>query len=777
MHRLQVPLLGALVAALTPLGLAAQSAKIGYKIGDSIPGVGMVEFVFSNMAATDSGQWLSEADLDLPGDVDHVIFRNGIITLQEGAFLLDPPGATLSGFDQIIANTKGDLAMAVSLNDTPNGAKDDRALFWNTVRVAGEGASGVPSVGVPASMDPATFYKKFEEVRMNDRNQILCKLVVDTPDVGGTSDDGLFLFEVDDFGQLVDAQVLALEGDIAVEGTDPIKKISTSGHSIALSNNGDYAFQIQDDGDKDFDEMIILNDTIIAREGFESPVEGRTYRTVITPELDINDFGEYVFNAALDSDFQPQDCTDCALIVKNGEKFVQGDDFIESLNAQVAQFGSAPVYISNGGDIYWATTTRGPASQNAAYMRNMDVIIQTGVTEVEGNLVTGVRTAPNAFHVSPSGRFWVGEIDLQNAGEAFVVADFGAATKIPGCLGNQGVLAVTDGVPVGGSILELSLDNAQDVGVTPYLWVSTAPAIEGSECGTNIGVGELLVKLGPSKIFLQQNPPYSGVPSKMTFVMNPDPILINQGLLPAGRLRGRLPAVPERGLPAHQRPADRDRRALGAAPPDRPRSRGAPGASAPGALLRRTRRPASALLEERRQVVRQRALDDDAPRAPGGAPREPVVMEGVALRSPGARDRRRSAHPRRAAGRRPRRRRRACPPRAGGRWPRGAPGSGAGVRCGAGTPAARAARCGAPRARWSAKAGRPATTAIFRCTRLCRAGPSARSMVPSSASGTPLTTARYSFSTCRRSNCSISLRWAARVLPHRTMPLVSRSSR
>ena len=224
----------------------------------------------------------------------------------------------------------------------------------------------------------------------------------------------------------------------------------------------------------------------------------------------------------------PQNCTDCALIVKNGEKFVQGDDFIESLGAQLAQFGSAPVYVSNSGDVYWATTTRAAAGQDSAYMRNLDVIVQEGVTLVDGNLVTGVRTAPNAFHVSPSGRFWVGELDLQNIGEAFVVADFGAAIPIPGCQGNAGTLALTDGVAVTGSLIELSMDNAQDFGVTPFLWVSTAPAVAGSDCGVTTPVGELLVKLGSSKILLAQNPPYSGVPSKMNFLLNADPALVNQ---------------------------------------------------------------------------------------------------------------------------------------------------------------------------------------------------------------------------------------------------------
>ena len=208
----------------------------------------------------------------------------------------------------------------------------------------------------------------------------------------------------------------------------------------------------------------------------------------------------------------------------------EGDTFPAISPFQVIRFDAAPVFIANSGDVFWYSLFNNPDSNaNQAYFRNQEVIVQEGQL-IEGNVVTSIRSNANAFHASPGGRFWIGEVALQRVGEALLFADFGLVVPVPGCFGNAGSLTNLAGMAITGGSLTLGMDDAQAIGVTPVIYLSTSPAILGSDCGINTSLGEVLIGLGGGRIVGKlTGPGWDGrSPSRFNLSLPPDPNLVDQ---------------------------------------------------------------------------------------------------------------------------------------------------------------------------------------------------------------------------------------------------------
>jgi len=216
----------------------------------------------------------------------------------------------------------------------------------------------------------------------------------------------LFALDLDPTGAVVAAQVLLREGSFVGGNPFPLRALPESDNDIALNERNEWMTIAQtgprtpsdNDWSTGTDGLVILNGVILAAEGSPSPVAGRNY-AVLFPgsEVALNDFGQHAFTATLDGDMASD-----FLLVKNGQKYVQDGDVLPAFAPHALSVASgAPLCLANSGDLFWFAATDDPdASRDQAYMRNHDVIVQEGVTQVAGLTVMRVSTAGDAFAVS-----------------------------------------------------------------------------------------------------------------------------------------------------------------------------------------------------------------------------------------------------------------------------------------------------------------------------------------------------------------------------------------
>jgi hypothetical protein len=510
------------VFSATP-ALAQDEAKITLREGDHILSLGNVRSIFTQIV-NDNGLWFCEVSTD-NGDNnrDGGILRNGFLSIQESTLLSAPPSAKIQSFIDVSVNSLGHLGWPLDMKDTAGGNNDDNGLFWNTILLAQEGSAvNAPEVSVN------TGHKRFKAAKINDLSTLLLTCDIDDPDISGTVENALIWYRTDGMGTVTERRVLLKETDQILFGAT-VRSVGGNTHAIALNNNDDWLAQIQMTGPAGgADTAFVINNEIVLREGAPAFQEGRTWNDLSNPELDLNDFGDFVANVQMNVS-GPDDGLDNSVIVRNGEKFVQeGDSFPSIAPYAVIRFDSAPVYIGNSGDVYWYALINSPdANANQAYFRNQDVIIQQGQF-IEGDIVTSVRTGTNAFHVSPNGRYWLGEVGLQSVGETLLLADFGLVVPIPGCFNNPGTVAKVAGSSITGGSLTFGMDDAQAIGVTPFLYFSTRPSIMGSECGINTSLGELLIGLGGSRVGRLFGTPWNGsTPSLINLNLPADPSLVD----------------------------------------------------------------------------------------------------------------------------------------------------------------------------------------------------------------------------------------------------------
>ncbi len=527
--RSRIAFLAGLVALSIPT--RAQTVQVILKEKDYILGGGPIQFV-SKLAVTDRGLPFEEVIFNTTNNAEDVaLLRNGFLSISESTPVL-VPGGSIRTFEDLAVDRYGNVAWPLTLQNTPGGQPVDAGIYWNTVNLVLEaGPCTAPQVA------PGTTYTKFEGVRVNDNGLLLCIGDVNDLTISGL-EDAIFLLQTDGKGNLLSESVVVQDTRVYSTFTTGITATGFAQNSLALNNRGDWMAQVVVGPPNTTDTGILLNGTVIVREGDPAPVPPipivRTFSDMRDPELDLNDFGEYVFNAILDT----SDTNSNSMIVKGNvatgnQKFIQeGNTFLAIAPSNVLQFDSAPVYIANSGDVFWYCRSNGTASQDTFYWRNFDVIVQEGVTFVGSEIVSTLRGTAYAFHASRSGRFWIGEVTLQNSGDAVLLADFGAVVPVPGCLANPSQLTHVFGDARAGQSISLQMDQAQALGALPLLYFSTQPAVSNNSvisCGLPSKFGEILIGVGAGQLAGRlRGGPYAGVPVTFTINIPNDPALVDQ---------------------------------------------------------------------------------------------------------------------------------------------------------------------------------------------------------------------------------------------------------
>ena len=257
---------------------SAQTMTIVVREGDNIPGVGNITRI-DNLTINNDGSWLVEVDTDnADTNADSVLIRDGAMYLREGQALPQPPGALLDSFDAIVLNDAGESVWNFFLDGT-SGSTDDSGIYRGTNLLIQEGdASTAPE------LTPGTPFRGFFETKLNDTGSALAVCTVDDAAISSTVDQVLLRMTFDGGGALVSQSAYRKEGDTLPGQAETVSTFGTGPHNFAFNDSGNAIFFADQTGDTALDGVIYFNDGLLAQEGSPSPVPGRNWSSLSSPE-------------------------------------------------------------------------------------------------------------------------------------------------------------------------------------------------------------------------------------------------------------------------------------------------------------------------------------------------------------------------------------------------------------------------------------------------------------------------------------------------------------
>ena len=484
------------LSALALLALSAETSAQAPKTlvleGDLVPGVGLVTRV-DNLAVNDLGQWAAELDTNhVDTDADSVVLRDGALYLREGQALSEPAGATLGSFDALTFNDAGDSLWNLFLDGTAT-IFDDSGVYFGDQLLFQEG-----SISSAPELTPGTSFQGFFETKLDDAGAAIVLATVDDPAIATSVDQVMLRLALDGSGQLLAETALFKEGDVLPGQTEAISTFGTSPHQFAWSGAGVLLFFADLAGDSASDGVIYQNGVELAQEGDASPVPGRAWSSLASPELDLNDFGGHVYSGSLDGDSSSN-----LLIVRAGQKFRQEGDGLADIGAGNAftSFGSGPLRISNAGDVLWFGDWDDPDTDiDTGLFIDDELLVQEGVTSIAGSLVDELRGIQDGYALSENGRYLVFEAQLVGGIEGvFWIDRARGMLRIDGCTGiNQAELDYWSGGVSIGDTITLALTGAASPGDPALLGLASASAFSFPPCGLPLpGIGEVLLDVSP----------------------------------------------------------------------------------------------------------------------------------------------------------------------------------------------------------------------------------------------------------------------------------------
>jgi hypothetical protein len=418
------------------------------KNGDAVAGVGLVTTI-DNLAVNSSGSWVVQVDTDNPDtNVDSCQVKDGVLLLRENDPVNPPAGAAISSFDACSLSGLGRYVGNVFLRNLPTTA-DSGVVINDKVLIQESNISTAPE------FSPNTPYIGFFEARANASEQVYIVASVDDPLIASTVDRALVIASTSN-GSLTGERVLVKEGDVLPGQTEAIADFGTGPHLTAFNDREEILYFADLLGDTLVDGVIYLDHVKLAQEGSPSPVAGRNYLTLSSRGLDLNNYGQVVFKAALDGDAANNE-----MIVTEGRELIrEGGAVLDIDPFHFTSFGttSGPVVIDDVGNVLWFGDWDDPiTTQDTGLFLNDVLIVREGDTIATDVTLTAIASGEDTMAMSDDGRYIVFEGTILVNGvsrNALLRITVDAPSPVP------------DGERVAGVPMTASLDPSGDIALT-----------------------------------------------------------------------------------------------------------------------------------------------------------------------------------------------------------------------------------------------------------------------------------------------------------------------
>jgi hypothetical protein len=466
-------------AALAPQALAQSNPApvVLLQDGDLVPGVGVVTSI-DNLIVNASGEWIVEADTDNANtDIDGVLVKNGVLFLREGQALAAPAGASIDSFDAVTLSATSHSGWNFFLAGT-SGTSDDSGLFFDGALVFQEGF-----LSTAAGFSPNTPYIGFFETKVNASNQILIMASVDDPAIASTVDRALVIATVDNAGTLLSETLLFKEGDVLPGQTGLVTDFGTGPHAFDFNEAGSVLYVADLDSVTTTDGVVYLDGTLLAQEGSPSPVAGRNWLTLSTSlRVALNDSGSYVYTGTLDG----STTTDSVIIRDNALFRQEGDSLPDIAPHTLTSFGTGPVDIDNSGNVLWFGDWNDPdTTRDTGLFLNDTLLVQEGVSEINGVTVLSLPTSQDAFAISPDGRYVIFEATLTGSVNGAFLLDLegcrsgttyctAQTPSLPNCFPDFSTIGLPSASAPSGFQIDFGPVPGQEVGI--FIYTTLGPA-------------------------------------------------------------------------------------------------------------------------------------------------------------------------------------------------------------------------------------------------------------------------------------------------------------
>jgi hypothetical protein len=489
-----------LIAATTALANNGDVVVTTTKLeGDAITGIGNLARL-DNLEVNNAGTVWSEWDTDIADTTaDSIVLRDDAVVFQEGQSTSMPAGFTLGSFDSIRANNNGDVVYNLFFDPFTVGV--DSGLFFNETLVMQEGDP-------VAALSPGTVQLGFFDVRINDANQVLVMGTVDDPNIPSAVDQALIRYDLDAAGTILGSTVIAVEGDLTSFGAT-ITTIENSSQELALNDSGSVIWAGDTDAPSSVDGFIAIDSLVIAIEGSASPIEGRNWQLLSSPEVDLNNNGDHVHSGQLTGD-----SASSRLLVKNGEKFRQtGDEPPGFPGFSLTSFGTGPLLINDRGEVLWYGDWDDPNTSIDSGLFLDDTLLLREGDAVGGLTIDSIRGVTDGYAMSDDGSAIVVEVLFEGNLDGLVrITRQGSVTTISGCIPSASTLTLTSANPVIGGTSTFAMDASPYATALASIYYSIEQLDTGIGCGLNLpGIGELL--LAPGVTGSVPLPPFAGAPT------------------------------------------------------------------------------------------------------------------------------------------------------------------------------------------------------------------------------------------------------------------------
>jgi hypothetical protein len=404
MHNTSITISAGLAVVAMSAAAFGQSFTIVAQEGETVPNIGDITRL-DGVYVNNFGQWLVEADTsNSDTDADSVVLGNLGLFQREGQPIDGGTTFLLDGFDDFDLDNAGNLAQNLFIDGTLNGNDDDSGIYYNGMLLIQED-SGIAAAGIPTGSATAA---GFFGVKTNDSGSILGRISLDEP--GGSSIlSSLITFDSNGSN----AQVLAIEGDtLPGLGGELLNDIESSPDEWDYNNSGQALFGIDIDSDTSTDGAIYLTGVgLLAREGSASPVAGLNYDGLGSSELALGDGGDYVFNAGIDTGSNVDD----SIVVYNGNVIAREGDLAPGFTDRFYDSLTISTFdIDASGNVLWSVGLSGDTDTDEVIYLNDQVLIQEGVSVIDGLLVTGISQSEQTLQLSDDGSWAIVELVVED---------------------------------------------------------------------------------------------------------------------------------------------------------------------------------------------------------------------------------------------------------------------------------------------------------------------------------------------------------------------------
>ncbi len=410
-HTRTLPLALAAAAFCAPAAYG-QTYSVLYQEGQALSGVG--NWVnFAAVEVNNLGQTLVFGDTDAATTADAVLVFDGAVIQREGDSI-QPPDAIFTSAGRVSLNNLGNFASDYNF-DGPFGADDDSGIYYNGNLVL-QGGQPFDAPGAPSDSIWIGFFGT--HLASTPTTQMLLLGSTETP-TGGLQ-RALTILTLDGSGALASQQIVGLEG-VALPGmTDPVEDFETDQNEFAFNNNGVALFAAHTTGATTSDSFIYLTGTgVIAQEGSPSPVAGRNWDSLASMHVALNDNGDWAHLGHLAGG----STTDDHVIIRNGSVFVAEGDAVPGLPDRVFDnLASAEFVMDDAGNLLWVGEFDAPSSaEDRGLFYNHTLLLQEGVSTIDGLTVTTLNTVAETLAISDDGRFAIIDLTLDGSLDTVVM--------------------------------------------------------------------------------------------------------------------------------------------------------------------------------------------------------------------------------------------------------------------------------------------------------------------------------------------------------------------